>query len=37
MVTHISEAAIGKIEKRLNTTPRKCLGYKTRLEKQYEV
>jgi transposase, IS30 family len=37
MLTHISEAAIGKIEKRLNTTPRKCLGFKTPLEKLYEV
>ena len=37
MLTHISEAAIGKIEKRLNTTPRKCLGYKTPLEKLYEA
>jgi IS30 family transposase len=37
MLTYISEAAIGKIEKRLNTTPRKCLGYRTPLEKLYEV
>jgi IS30 family transposase len=35
MLTHLSDSAIGKIEKQLNTTPRKCLGYKTPLEQLY--
>jgi IS30 family transposase len=37
MITHLSDSNIGKIEKILNTTPRKCLGFKTPLEAVYEL
>jgi IS30 family transposase len=37
LITHYSHEAIGALEKRLNTTPRKCLGFRTPLEKLHEL